>query len=182
MYRHALEIYENKQWFKVQDHINFMMSRLNYSLRNVPDALKHVNSIVSKRVVTVAAVLASHYYQQLQQQQQQQQPTPHHHHHHHHSTVKHSQHHYNLVEFGNEFNILRDFILYSNTANRAIAGGDGQATLVCVPIVDLASIEINLNPSDESALKYGNVLVNMENSAEIVHSSNNCGDTKSVKR
>lgn len=177
-----MEIYENKQWFKVQDHINFMMSRLSYSLKNVSDALKHVNSIVSKRVVTVAAVLASHYYQQLQQQQQQQ-PTPHHHHHHH-STVKHSQHHFNLVEFANEFNILRDFILYSNTANRTGTSVDqgGLPTLVCVPIVDLSSIEINLNPSDETALRYGNVLVNMENSAEIVQNQNGYGDMKSVKR
>lgn len=169
MYKHALEIYESKQWYKVQDHINFMMSRLNYSLKNVGDAFKHVNSIVSKRMPSTGR---GHTVAQAP-------PTHHHHHKSHHAQS--NQH--NLVEFANEFTVLRDFILYSNTLNQAEDHSSPPSlTLLSVPLVDFSSIEVNLNPSDEAGLRHGHVLVNMENSAELIQNPVGSTSEKSAKR
>ena len=181
MYKHAIEIYENKQWFKVQDHINFMMSRLSYNLKNVNDALKHVSNIVVKKVAVSPSTLKALQASAAAAQQHPGAPV-----------VKHASHQHqyqNLVEFANELNILRDFVLYCNTLigrGEFVSGGGVSSSvpnlpLLSLPIVDLASIEVNLNPSDESALRFGHVLVNCENSTELIHNPGSIGD-KSVKR
>lgn len=152
VYNHALEIYDDKQWFKVQDHINYMMSRLSYHLRNVRDALQHVDNIIVKKVP--------------------QKHLPNHLHSH-----SHKHNHNHLIEFANEFNILKDFILYCNTLNRERSqsehGISHPLPILNLPGVDSSSITVNLNPADNSNLKCGLVLANNENCAELIQDTEN---------
>ena len=154
-----MEIYDDKQWFKAQDHINFMMSRLSYNLKNIRDALNHVGNIIVKN----------------------RQPRKHHHHKHH------NQNH--LIEFANELNILKDFILYCNILNRELITGQSEngtsnhlLPILNLPSVDSSSIVVNLNPTDNSSIKYGLVLANNENSADSIQNIENSFDKSSIKK
>ena len=49
MYQAALELYENRGWYKIQDYINFIMSRLSYNLKDLDGSLAHIEQILSKR-------------------------------------------------------------------------------------------------------------------------------------
>ena len=87
VYKHALDIYENRNWFKAQDHLNFVASRLNYNLKSPTYALNHIQRItVKKRLIQKST---SYYANQAT-----------------------TSHHSKVVEFKNEVNLLRDFILY----------------------------------------------------------------------
>lgn len=151
-----------------------MMSRLNSSLKNIGEALSHVNNIILKRVTTATAAM-SHQKAHLASH------ADHHHHHHLHQMIKHSQYQYGFVEFANEMNIMRDFIFYSNVFNRNESCEHRSLSTLNVPIVDLATVEVYLNPSDETGLRFGRVLANMENSSELVQSPGGVGE-KSMKR
>ena len=133
VYKHALDIYENRHWFKAQDHLNFVMSRLNYNLKNLSDALMHINSIQLKRklpqrTTTYAA--------------QENRPNPS-------SFTK-------LVEFSNETNILKDFILYSNNSSMGLSAKE--LPTLMVPLIDCSDIKINLLPFDSYTPSRGGTL------------------------
>ena len=60
-------------------------------------------------------------------------------------------------EFGNETNVIKDFILYSNTLNLEATN---KLSNIPVPLVDYASVKVNLTPHLSSpVLKYGKTLV-----------------------
>lgn len=130
VYKHAIEIYDNKSWFKVLDQINYTMSRQNYNLKNLTDALVNIENILVKKL-----------------------PQKPHKHHHHHSKC-----HTNLIEFSNELNVLRDFIIYHNLLNSE--NKQNNLPIIPLPIIDYDYIIVNLNPADYSNLKYGFVLAN----------------------
>lgn len=119
VYKQALDIYENRQWFRAQDHIHFVMSRLNFNLKDMSEALNHILEILVKKTKT---------------------------------KKKHEVH-----DFGNETNVLKDFILYSNTLNMEY---DNKLTNIPIPLIDYTNVKVNIAPHlSDSNLKYGKILV-----------------------
>jgi hypothetical protein len=149
VYKHALDIYENRNWHKAQDHLNFVMSRLNYNLKNLTNSLEHLKQIQFKKILS----------QKASSYQSQQQPL----------SLGNSAINSltkTLVEFTNETNILKDFILYNNTllntmnANKNNSSSENaNLPVLAVPLIDCANIKVNLAPTADSCiLKYGQVL------------------------
>ena len=116
VYKHALDIYDNRHWYRAQDHIHFVMSRLNVSLKNLSQALHHILEILIKK--------------------------------------KHKKKQ-EFYEFSNETNVLKDFILYSNTLN---VDANNKLSSMPLPLIEYSNVKINLAPVN-SALKYGKILV-----------------------
>jgi hypothetical protein len=150
-YKHALDIYGNRGWYKAQDYINFEMSRLNFGLKNLNDALDHVHNIIIK----------------LKLNKSKRHDSAHSAHGHHH-TRQHNQ--TNMLEFSNEINIIKDFILYSNTLN--LSETHTSLPLIPLPLIDYSNIKINLAPIDASAeLKYGKVVLKSDEFLDYVQST-----------
>ena len=78
------------------------MSRLNFNLRNIADALSHIQSILIKKKIEQKAY--SFFYHQQQQANELNKNN---------SSSK--KNYTTSIEFSNETNILKDFILYNNT-------------------------------------------------------------------
>jgi len=126
VYKHALDIYENRNWFKAQDHLNFVASRLNYNLKSPTYALNHIQRItVKKRLVQKST---SYYANQA-------------------NTT--ASHHSKVVKFTNEVNVLRDFILYCS-ANKS-----DELPSLSVPIINCDTLKVNLLPIEARTLKRG---------------------------
>jgi trafficking protein particle complex subunit 8 len=122
VYKHALDIYESRQWFRAQDHIHFVMSRLNFNLKDMNEALHHILEILVKKTK---------------------------------SKKKHEVH-----DFSNETNVLKDFILYSNTLNKDACN---KLTNIPVPLIDYVNVKVNLAPClSDTNLKFGKILVKNE--------------------
>lgn len=145
-----MEIYNHKSWFKAQDQINFIMGRLNYGLRNVVEALDHVESVIVKKISAHNRLITSTVTSTS---------TSHHH-------KPHNQS--NLIEFSNETNILKDFILFHNSLGK-ITNTKKSLPVLSLPIIEPTSVTTNLNPIDSSqTLQYGCILANNENSLELM--------------
>ena len=147
VYKHALDIHGNRGWYKAQDYINFEMSRLNFGLKNLNDALEHVQNIIVK---TKLAKSKRH-------------DSTHSAHHHH--TRQHAQ--TNMVEFTNEINIVKDFILYSNSLS-SNEPSSNRLPLVALPLVDCASIKVNLAPVVEAKLASGKVILKSDEFSDYI--------------
>ena len=101
VYKHALDIYENRNWFKAQDHLNFVTSRLNYNLKNLPEALAHINRIMRKKLLAQKATsyfVANNHNNNIRSNS---------------SVISTKE----VVEFMNETNVMKDFIIYCNASN-----------------------------------------------------------------
>jgi trafficking protein particle complex subunit 8 len=118
------------------------MSRLNFNLRNIADALSHIQSILIKKKVVQKA---SSFYQQTTADQ------------------KNSKINYTTsIEFSNETNILKDFILYSNTLINENKNNQTALSLssLPVPLINNHNLKLNLYPGDSFKLRFGQILVN----------------------
>lgn len=117
------------------------MSRLNFNLRNIPDALAHIENILVKK--KLAQKLSSYQADSTNKQ------------------------YTTMVEFSNETNILKDYILYSNTLINESKQVD---TLPClpVPLVDSSNLKINLHPGDIFKLRHGRILVHNDTNMDYL--------------
>ncbi len=144
VYKHALEIYENKGWYRAQDHIHYVMSRLNYNLKNLSDSLDHIQEIMVKKGSATTAKKRSDSSSDK--------------HHNNRSINLHKPLQY--YEFLNESNVIRDFILYSNMILKENDQEKRQSLPILVlPIIDYSNIRVNLEQID-SKLIHGEILVN----------------------
>ncbi len=48
MYLQALETYKQHDWDKIENHVNFVLSRLNFNLKSITSALGHIETILNK--------------------------------------------------------------------------------------------------------------------------------------
>ncbi len=143
VYKHALEIYENRGWLKAQDYINFIMSQLNYKLKNTREALDHVEKILQKKRYTKLTPPSAAT------------PSPKHTHHHQKTDLQ------AVIELANEAQVLKDFITYSNLISSDRPNEDAKKLAnIPVPIIDHNRIRVNLNPWQATHLKHGTVLIN----------------------
>ena len=136
-----MDIYDGKGWFKAQDHLNFVISRLNFNLKNLSDALSHIENVISKKKINLKKT-----------------PSGVEHHH----TKSHTEKF--MVEFSNETNILKDFILYSNNLSK-----DSSLPILNMPLVDVENLKVNLLPIDSCNLGLGRVLVNNDPYFDYLH-------------
>jgi hypothetical protein len=132
------------------------MGRLNYNLKHLNDALQHVENIIIKKV----------YHRQLHN--------------------PHKRAHENLIEFSNEVNILKDFMLFYNSSRKfsqlnEATNSTNKLPLLSLPVVDLTSITVNLNPIDNSALKLGSTLANNDISNDISQQEHGGGGVDKLK-
>jgi hypothetical protein len=44
----ALDTYKKHDWDKIENHVNFVVSRLNFNLKNITKALEHIETILNK--------------------------------------------------------------------------------------------------------------------------------------
>jgi len=118
------------------------MSRLNFNLRNIADALSHIQSILIKKKVVQKA---SSFYQQTTADQTN-------------SKINYTT----SIEFSNETNILKDFILYSNTLINENKNNQTALSLssLPVPLINNHNLKLNLYPGDSFKLRFGQILVN----------------------
>ncbi len=118
------------------------MSRLNFNLRNIADALSHIQSILIKKKVVQKA---SSFYQQTTADQTN-------------SKIDYTT----SIEFSNETNILKDFILYSNTLINENKNNQTALSLssLPVPLINNHNLKLNLYPGDSFKLRFGQILVN----------------------
>lgn len=119
------------------------MSRLNFNLRNIADALSHIQSILIKKKVVQKA---SSFYQQTTADQTN-------------SKINYTT---TSIEFSNETNILKDFILYSNTLINENKNNQTALSLssLPVPLINNHNLKLNLYPGDSFKLRFGQILVN----------------------
>ena len=116
------------------------MSRLNFNLRNITEALTHIESILIKKQIPQKA--SSYQTSSL---------TP--------DSSVNMKSFTKTVEFANETSILKDFILYSNTLINESKTKINSLPVIPVPIVESNQIKVNLYPGDSFSLQYGQVLV-----------------------
>lgn len=120
------------------------MSRLNYNLKNLSNALIHINNITNKKKLP----------QKPSTYNNNSESTP---------FTK-------IFEFQNETNVLKDLILYCNT-KRSLTGPDEPITLpaLSVPYINAQNIKINLLPVDNVNLKLGKYLCINENYSDYLY-------------
>lgn len=135
VYKHALDIYEGKGWFKAQDHLNFVISRINFNLKNLSDALTHIEKIIEKKRINTKKAQTGKEHHHIKSQ-----------------LVK------SVVEFSNETNVLKDFILYNNSIE-AHLNADSSLSILHMPLVDVENLKVNLSPIDGSNLSLGRILI-----------------------
>lgn len=122
VYKHALDIYENRNWHKAQDHLNFVMSRLNYNLKSLNEALSHINQITTKKKLAQKATSYNATNEMVPFTE--------------------------FVHFNNETNVLKDFIVY-NTTSQTLSNNCNESEtlpLIPVPLVECQNIKVNLLP------------------------------------
>ena len=136
VYQAALELYENRGWYKIQDYINFIMSRLSYNLKDLDGSLAHIEQILCKRKPISKPPKNGHE-----------------------QSGSHSRN--KIVEFSNEAGVVKDFMIYSN--QKALTDSTKPVPTLpslILPLIDLGSIKLNLQPADYSKLKFGSILIN----------------------
>ena len=116
------------------------MSRLNFNLKNIPEALNHIEAVLMKKKIPQKV---SSY-----QSDTKQYPT--------------------LIDFTNETNIIKDFILYSNTLIQELKQPLTSLPLISVPLVESNNLKLNLYPSDVFKLRHGSVLVHNDNNMDYL--------------
>ncbi len=149
VYKKALEIYESKGWLRAQDYVNYLMSQLNFKLKNFKEALENIESILYKKKKFAQSTHSKHHQHNHHQQKKSNRPI--------------------TVELANEANVLKDFITYSNLLNRdssLIENKPKTLPNIPLPFIEYNNIKINLNPFTKSDLKYGSILVNNDNFIE----------------
>jgi hypothetical protein len=126
------------------------MSRLNFNLRNIADALSHIQSILIKKKVVQKA---SSFYQQTTPDQTN-------------SKINYTT----SIEFSNETNILKDFILYSNTLINENKNNQNALSLssLPVPLINNHNLKLNLYPGDSFKLRFGQILVNNDTDLDYI--------------
>ena len=158
VYKHAMEIYENRGWFKAQDYINYITSQLNFKLKNVNEALECVgNVIIKNRISKPTAPLTSLSPSSSNVTFDQRKL--------HSSKHNHAQ---TVIDITNESNVLKDFISYSNLIKaESTSTSIDKLTAIPLPVIDHPNIRVNLNPSQPSkCLKFGSILVNNDRFVE----------------
>ena len=119
------------------------MSRLNYNLKNLSNALSHINNITNKKKLP-------------------QKPSSY-------NTTEQATF-TKIVEFQNETNVLKDLILYCNTSHSLMASDESVALpILSVPIINAQNIKINLLPVDNVKLNLGKYLCINENYPDYLY-------------
>jgi hypothetical protein len=181
-------LYEGRGWNKIQDHINFVISRLQYGLNDVRQALEHIECVLIRR--PLKAKLQQQQQQSLQQLQNSfSSGTSENHHHYQHHHHHHRRHHQpNPVvssDFLNETLVLKDFIAYSNsaTSEQPIVKS---LPIIPLPSVNVTTLQVNLAPSEAKKLRFGSILAstsidspnaNAENFIEPLVAESSCSSS-----
>jgi hypothetical protein len=140
-------LYEGRGWNKIQDHINFVISRLQYGLNDVRQALEHIERILNRRPLKTKLL-------QQQQQNNLSTATSENHHHHHHHRRHQQQSSAASRDFLNEMYVLRDFITYNNLEQVTVKS----LPVLPLPTVNFTAIQVNLAPSKAKELRFGSIL------------------------
>ena len=110
------------------------MSRLNYNLKSLSEALAHINQITRKKSLPPKATTYSSATNEVV-------PFTH------------------LVHFNNEMNVLKDFILYNATSLTLSNNEPVKALpLIPVPLVDCQNIQVNIWPPEAAKLQLGSFI------------------------
>jgi len=123
------------------------MSRLNFNLRSIQEALSHIESILIKKKIPQKP---SSYQTSLIVPD---------------SSVN-IKSFTKIVEFANETSILKDFILYSNTLINESKNKITSLPQIPVPLIESNQIKVNSCPVDGFTLKHGQVLVHNDSDFE----------------